>query len=194
MAHKFDPKKFKKLDSAERRYIMPPKETLVKLGLRKNDVFVDIGCGIGYFTIPALEIVGPGGRVYGIDTSDKMLSELEKRVKAESIPNLHLIRTQEYEFGIQRASVTFAFMCNVLHEIGDKPLFLTLIGNMLVDRVTIAIIEWEKKESSYGPPMKHRLDRDSLNKLLADQGFGDIHKSRIHEDFYSMVGRKSPLR
>jgi trans-aconitate methyltransferase len=52
VAQKFDPKNFKKLDSAERRNIMPPRETLVKLGLRIDDVFVDIGCGTGYFTIP----------------------------------------------------------------------------------------------------------------------------------------------
>ncbi len=194
MAHKFDPKKFKKLDSAERRSIMPPRETLLKLGLRKNDVFVDIGCGIGYFTIPALDIVGQDGRVYAIDTSDKMLSELKKRVNAESIPNLHLIRTEEYQFGIEKASVNFAFMSNVLHEIDDKPLFLTLIRDMLVDRGTVAIIEWEKRESGYGPPMKYRLDRENLRMLLVDQGYGDIHISRMHEDFYSMVGRKNSIR
>jgi hypothetical protein len=85
-------------------------------------------------------------------------------------------------------------MCNVLHEIDDKLLFLTLIKDMLVDRGTIAIIEWEKKRSSYGPPKEHRLDRDNLKKLLADQDFGDIFVSKINEDFYSMVGRKSRIR
>ena len=63
MAHKLDPRECWKLDTPDRRRIMPPDETLVKLGLKENDIFIDIGCGIGYFTIPALDIVGSNGKV-----------------------------------------------------------------------------------------------------------------------------------
>ncbi len=57
MAHKFNVKDMQKLDSPERRKILPPEETLIKIGLNKNQIFIDIGCGIGYFSIPASKLL-----------------------------------------------------------------------------------------------------------------------------------------
>ncbi len=62
MVHKFNPKDLQKLDNPERRRLLPPEETLERLGLRKNDIIADIGCGIGYFSFAASKIVGTNGK------------------------------------------------------------------------------------------------------------------------------------
>jgi predicted methyltransferase len=36
-------------------------KTLIDLGLKNSDTIADIGCSIGYFTIPVSKIVGPEG-------------------------------------------------------------------------------------------------------------------------------------
>lgn len=69
--HKFDIKNMNKLDSLERRQDMPPYETLEKFGLSNHGIFLDIGCGIGYFTIPAAEIL-KHGKAIGIDIMDEI--------------------------------------------------------------------------------------------------------------------------
>ena len=61
MTHKFDAKNKHKLDNEKRRELLPPDETLIKLGLHEGDIMADIGCGIGYFTIPASKIAGDSG-------------------------------------------------------------------------------------------------------------------------------------
>jgi ubiquinone/menaquinone biosynthesis C-methylase UbiE len=40
---------------------------------------VDIGCAMGFFTIPAAEMVGENGRVLAVDLQPKMLEKLKKR-------------------------------------------------------------------------------------------------------------------
>jgi ubiquinone/menaquinone biosynthesis C-methylase UbiE len=49
------------------------------LGLDESDVVADIGCGVGYFSIPAVEIIKNSNKVYALDTSGEMLLEVEKR-------------------------------------------------------------------------------------------------------------------
>ena len=44
-----------------------PEKILLQIGLNTGMTFVDIGCGYGFFSIPAAEIVGPSGKVICID-------------------------------------------------------------------------------------------------------------------------------
>lgn len=43
------------------------RERLKKAGVKEEQVIVDLGCGIGRFTILAARIVGPEGKVYALD-------------------------------------------------------------------------------------------------------------------------------
>jgi len=61
MANKFDINNKNKLDNPKRRESLPPYDILKTLGLQEGDIFADIGCGIGYFSIPAADIVGSKG-------------------------------------------------------------------------------------------------------------------------------------
>lgn len=79
--HKFNPENKGKLDNPERRKLLPPEEVLLELGLKKGQNMADIGCGIGYFTIPAGEIVGREAKVYGVDILEEMLRELDQRLE-----------------------------------------------------------------------------------------------------------------
>jgi ubiquinone/menaquinone biosynthesis C-methylase UbiE len=190
MAHKFNPKEFWKLESPERKKILPPVETLKRLGLKENDKFIDIGCGIGYFTIPAIEIVGPGGRVYGLDTSTEMLEELKRRLPTYCLENVELIKTREYELGLEKCSATFAFMSTVLHEVDDKERILRNVNEILIQKGRIAIIEWEKKNSSLGPPKEHRIDKEYVKRILQFSGYELLKMLSIDSEFYAIVGEK----
>jgi ubiquinone/menaquinone biosynthesis C-methylase UbiE len=187
MAHKFNPKEFWKLDNPERRQAMPPGDTLVKLGLRENDVFVDVGCGTGYFTIPAIDIVGIGGKVYGLDTSQEMLDKL-KHGLGDNLPSaLTLIMTEEYDFHLQAHCASFAFMCNVLHEVDDPGRFVDAVGDILVPGGRFALIDWVKKRSEHGPPEGHRLEQTFVEQLLAEHGFNVIETESFGEEFYAII-------
>jgi ubiquinone/menaquinone biosynthesis C-methylase UbiE len=42
---------------------------------------VDIGCGIGYFTISMARLVGPAGSVTAVDLQPEMLAGVERRAE-----------------------------------------------------------------------------------------------------------------
>lgn len=190
MAHIFDEKMMKKLDSPERRKEMPPIETLKRLGLREGDIAADIGCGIGFFSLSAGQIVGPSGRVYAFDISEAMLEELASRAKKEGILNLEALLSTQYEFPVEGEAIDFCLISNVLHEVDERKRLLESIKHMLKSGGRLAVIEWKKLKMDQGPPPEVRISQDELESLLGDCGFAVSGKGDISERFYWMSAIK----
>ena len=171
MAHKFDPKNKEKLQSKERRENLPPDKILQKAKLQPGHHFIDIGCGVGYFSIPAAEIVRPEGKVYALDTSKEMTEFLTSELKTSGVENIQVVESQEYGFPLENRTGDMLLMSMVLHEVEDKPLFLQEAHRTLKPQGKILIIEWVKKETEQGPPLKHRLDFQETKNYLIQAGF-----------------------
>jgi FkbM family methyltransferase len=190
MVHKFDPKNKHKLDNPQRREVMPPKETLERLMLLEGDKVADIGCGIGYFTIPASKIVGKNGRIYAIDTSKEMLAYLNGEIQDNKIENIELIEAGEYDAKLKDDSLDFILISYVIHEIEDKDKFLENYLHKLKSRGKLAIIEWKKVESESGPPFEHRVGLEELSKLLTAHNIGIIKEIELSDNHYGIIAKK----
>ncbi|OGR42141.1 MAG: hypothetical protein A2X35_06665 [Elusimicrobia bacterium GWA2_61_42] len=171
MPHIFDPEERHKLDNPERRAVMPPEETLVKAGIRPGDIVLDVGCGMGYFSIPAARMVGPKGFVYALDVSGVMLAELRSKTASTGVFNIHTLQTTRGKLAVPEADYTLALLANVLHEVDDKKTFLAAIGTALKPGARLAVIEWKKAQTPAGPPVKERLSEDEVQVLLKKAGF-----------------------
>ncbi|MDY1591414.1 MAG: class I SAM-dependent methyltransferase [Methanofastidiosum sp.] len=189
MAHKINVKHMYRLDSPERRKMLPPEETLFNAGLTKNDIFIDIGCGIGYFSIPASKIVGPKGKVFALDTSKEMLEELNRRINEDKITNIENIHSTPYNFHLDQDTGTFALISNVLHEVDDKLIFLSETNRVLKTNGKLCIIEWQKKETEKGPPLKYRLSELEVKKLLDQTNFKLLDSYSIADDFTAYISK-----
>jgi ubiquinone/menaquinone biosynthesis C-methylase UbiE len=158
MGHIFDGD-FSRLESDKRKKILPAKEILEKIGVRKGDTVIDYGTGIGYFAIPALDYVGETGKVIAIDISGDMLKELKKRAGDRS--NLKVIKGDLLLE--ERADVIL--LVNVLHELDSPGEFLKQCFAHLLPHGRVIVIDWQKKETDMGPPVDHRLSKEDAIKL-----------------------------
>jgi ubiquinone/menaquinone biosynthesis C-methylase UbiE len=190
MAHKFNVKDMQKLDSPERRKILPPEETLIKIGLNKNQIFIDIGCGIGYFSIPASKIVGHEGKVFALDTSKEMIDELRIRILKNKITNIDTIISDPYHFHLDSNIGTFSFMANVLHEVEDKISFLKETNRILKKDGTLCIIEWQKKLTERGPPLEERINESEIEELMDKTNFKMTSSHSLGENFIYYISKK----
>ncbi|KAB2954259.1 methyltransferase domain-containing protein [Heliorestis acidaminivorans] len=191
MTHKFSPINKSKLDNPWRREVLPSTSTLEKLGLTTNDTMADIGCGIGYFTIPAGQLVKQkNNKVYGLDILQEMLDEVEQKAKEVELANLITIKTEEYDLKLPNQSVTFALMVNVLHEVQDKNRMLQEVSRILQSAGKIAIIEFEAKEMEVGPPVHHRISKAETKDLLQKAGFDIIIEESFADVFYGLTALK----
>jgi demethylmenaquinone methyltransferase/2-methoxy-6-polyprenyl-1,4-benzoquinol methylase len=70
------------------------------LGLQPGDSVIEIGCGTG-LNFPLIEQeIGPDGRIVGVDISDSMLVQAQRRIETNGWSNIDLVQTDaaEYEF------------------------------------------------------------------------------------------------
>jgi ubiquinone/menaquinone biosynthesis C-methylase UbiE len=184
MAEHFNHSLMAKLDSPERKKILPPDVVLKKLAVLSGETVVDVGAGTGYFAMPATELVGPGGRVIAVDASREMADELGRRTAASGLANLEIVCSEEYAFGVASNTADLVLLATVLHEVDDKPRFLAEAKRVLKPGGRIGIVEWQAVETGRGPGLAERVAPAATGQLLRKTGFSSIALQDLNEFFY----------
>ena len=174
----FNPEKKFVLESPERYKSLPPFATLESLNLKEDDIIIDVGCGTGYFTLPAAQITGPNGRVIGIDISEEMLQEVKGKIIDKNI-NIELMISDSIRLPLDDSFATFALLSDVLHETDKMPEMLKEVYRVLKPGARLAILEWEKREMPKGPPLEHRLHQKEIMSLVDEAGYTMAETSPI---------------
>jgi FkbM family methyltransferase len=69
---------------------MPVQMALVQC-IRPGDVFYDIGANIGFFTVIAARLVGPGGRVYAFEPVPQNVSALRRNIRLNQFEQVQVM-------------------------------------------------------------------------------------------------------
>jgi ubiquinone/menaquinone biosynthesis C-methylase UbiE len=164
MPVKFDPRLKDQLLSEERQKLLQPAKLLRSLGLRAGEALADIGCGPGFFTLPAAEIVGVRGLVYAADVQGDMLSAVRTRANEANLNNVQVIKSSDTQVPIPPASVDVVLLAFTLHEIDQRARFLHRVSRLLKPGGKLVVIEYEKQSDAPGPPANVRLTAEDLAK------------------------------
>ncbi len=109
------------LASPLRRWLNSPEKTLAPYVFRGLTV-LDVGCGMGHFSLPLARMVGGEGRVICVDLQQKMIDSLRRRAtRAELIQRMDLRVCTEDSLGLDNLAgrVDFALVFAVAHEVPD---------------------------------------------------------------------------
>ncbi len=187
MPQKFDARKKYLLLSEERQEAIHPETLLRELGLHAGDTLADIGCGPGFFTIPAAQIVGPEGLVMAADIQGEMLTAVRSRAVEMDLRNVRVVKTSETEIPIPPGSCDMALLAFTLDEVESHAIFLHRAARTLKPAGRLVVIEWEKREQESGPPYADRLAPEDL---LADAQAAGLHltdRRSLNDDDYLCV-------
>ena len=142
-------------DNPLRRLIHDP-ERLFEPYVKTGVTAVDIGCGMGYFTLGLAKLVGPGGKVVAVDLQEEMLAALGRRArKAGLADRIVLHRCRSDRLGVEEpADFVLAFW--MTHEVPDKPRFFGEIFSLLKTDGRLLLVEpkLHVTRSSFGRTME----------------------------------------
>lgn len=92
---------------------------------------VDIGCGMGYFSIGMAKIVGENGKVISVDIQQEMLDTLLKRAEKENVESrIETVLCDANDIGVKER-VDFALTFWMVHETPDQSSFLKQVHSIL---------------------------------------------------------------
>ncbi len=170
MPHKFDPARRARLENPERERLLPAAELLTRAGLRVGMRLADVGCGPGFFTLPAAAAVGETGEVVAIDVSEEMLKAVREKVTAAGLRNVRTLWTDGQSLPLPDGSADVVLLAFVLHETDDPQRFAGEVGRILAPAGRVLLMEWEPREMPMGPPLADRLTPDAVSGWLAAAG------------------------
>jgi len=108
-----------RLHLLHRIYSPVAQRVLTEAGLEPGMSVADFGCGVGATTRMLAEMVGPTGRVTGVDLSAEQLAEGRALCETEGIRNATLVEASAYETGLPRNSFDLAYCRFLLLHLTD---------------------------------------------------------------------------
>jgi len=158
-------------DETYRRRWQNPEAILAEIGLKSNFTFMDIGCGEGFFTIPAARIVGKEGRVYGLDRDKEVISVLREKASKVGLANIDLRVGEAEETVLCNNCADIVFYGIVLHDFYNPMKALKNAKKMLKPSGLLVDLDWEKEQMALGPPLFRRISRKNAIELLKSEDF-----------------------
>lgn len=187
--HKFDPAHAHNLNSPERIKHELPDTILKAAGIREGMVVADVGCGIGFYTIPVSKLTGEYGLVYAVDISKDMLDMLKKEIKKHDIRNIKPVLSKEESIPLDDGIADIVINVNMLHEAYDKGTFIKELKRLMNPDGRLVLIDHKKEPTPVGPPLEDRVSYDDAFSLLKTY-FDVVVKGPSGEYQYGFIAMK----
>lgn len=155
-----------------------PGATLRTLGIEPGDGVAEVGCGNGYFALPAARIVDPA-TVYAIDLDDDLLAELEDLASLQAVENLECIHADARELATALPEpVDVVLNANTFHGVDDATEFVDGAHAALADDGRFVVVNWHDEPRSEtrvhgaarGPPTDLRCSPAETEAVVAAAG------------------------
>jgi len=127
-------------DNPLRRRLQNP-DLILKDLVQQGQTALDIGCGMGYFSLALARAVKPSGKVVCIDMQDKMLEMAARRAERAGLSEImqfHKCTTDSLGLQLQ---ADFALVFWMVHEVNDQHKFLEEVLGLLKPGGTLLMAE-----------------------------------------------------
>jgi ubiquinone/menaquinone biosynthesis C-methylase UbiE len=102
---------------------------------------LDVGPGMGYFTIPMAKLVGVNGQVIAADLQKQMLDAIYRRASKAGVQNrIKLHQCAPDKIGLT-GPIDFALAFWMVHEVPNRPLFLNEVASILKPQGRLLLVE-----------------------------------------------------
>lgn len=168
------------------------------MNIKAGEVVLDVGCGTGRLAFHVSGLVGPAGRVIGIDPSPHRIQVAADKLKTSAVGNVRFAVGQgEALDGFGDNTFDRLYYCSVFHWIGDKPAALNEAYRVLKPDGIVGITSRTGAHPSLRHAVVHewiaqhpeamknvmprasgiqarRVSREELETMLTNAGFVDI--------------------
>ena len=179
-------------DDPERRHWQDPGRVLDTIGVTPGMTFLDVGCGEGYFALPAARRVGASGRVCGIDADAEAVMRLGEHAADEGMGWVTARAGAAEETFLCSGCGDVVFFGICLHDFSDPGRVLRNARRMIRDTGVLANLDWHAREMNIGPPLQKRFAPEHAMALIRDAGFHRLSLQDCGPYHYLVLANPAP--
>lgn len=187
---KFNPKSVDKLKNPERLQWENPEVIWENLSVENPAVFIDVGCGIGFASIPFAGKM-PDGTIYASDSSSEMLDMLKVELEKAGAKNVKPLLMEEVKIPLPDGIADVVFQQNLYHELEQPTDNLNEYRRLLKSGGVMTVIDWKPTNTPFGPPLHIRVSATKIETDLVKSGFDFVKKLDVFP-YHSFVVAVKP--
>ena len=133
-----------------------PCKALSAAGLEPGQQVLEVGCGPGFFTIPAADIVGESGRVLALDVNPLAVEHVQRKIETKGVTNAKTLLADAAQTNLADKSFDLAFVFGLAHAIGGVDRIWAEVHRVLKSGGLLATEGRQRPPESLFHPVKHQ--------------------------------------
>ncbi len=164
--------------------LLDNEQILKALNIRPGQTILDAGCGNGYMSKQFSNEVTQSGKVYALDPDQYFIKVLQNETQETNIETIVADITGPTQ--LNRSSVDHIYVSTVIHAFSQQQIqgFIQEVKRLLKPDGTLAIVEIEKKETPFGPPLQLRYSPEELKEIIP---LAPTNTVKAGEHFYMQI-------
>jgi len=102
------------MGSKVRQWIFDPVKTLRGADIQSGQILLEVGCGTGFFTLPAAQLIGDQGCVVAMDVSSGFIEQVSRKVQNADLKNVRIVKRDALDTGLDAASIDKVLLFGVI--------------------------------------------------------------------------------
>jgi len=172
-----------------------PERILKQVGLISGQWVADLGCGGGYFVLPASRIVGDDGRVYGVDVLKTALSSVGSKARLFGLANINLVWANVEVYGgskgIHDASVDMVLLTQILSQSKKQKGIFKEADRMLKRGGQLVVVDWKSDRLPFSPRQSKHVDKEDIKKLAQENYLKFDREVKVGTYHYCLLFKKT---
>jgi 2-polyprenyl-3-methyl-5-hydroxy-6-metoxy-1,4-benzoquinol methylase len=144
---------------------------LANLGVKLGMTICDMGCGNGFYTVQLAKMVGPHGKVYGVDIQPEMLELLKKRASDSKVENIVPVLGTLVDPKLPAGKIDLILCVDVYHEFSHPVHMLAAMRESLSPTGQVALVEFRAEDPEVPIKPEHKMTKAQIMKEWPVNGF-----------------------
>jgi ubiquinone/menaquinone biosynthesis C-methylase UbiE len=101
-------------DSRWRERFTDPRRILQGAKIKAGQTVLEVGCGRGFFTLPAAGVLGPAGCLYALDVTAAAVEHVAKKVEAAGVANVRPVKADALATSLSAEAMDLVLLFGVV--------------------------------------------------------------------------------